>query len=615
MKTIVATLCVGFALLVTSVLRAQPVLETPEDTAVIRLRPGQLPTVRVSGSLLYRLLVAEMAAQRDDYETAASMMLDLARTIGDVRLARQGLQWYLEVNNLPGALAAAREWLRLSPTDEQAYWTELALMAASGHTQGLAAALRARMMAAVDNSADPVATIKQVHATLAHVRKREEALAILDEALLPATRQLPEARLALAALAHAAGDSDRAVTEARLALALQPDSEDAARAMLEYGLQAGKVDHSVAQSEADAHASSTATVHRAIADARRFAARYPNARRLRLALAQAFAESQRYDEALAELQAMASHAPEDFDLLFMQAQVQMGADRLPQARELLHQYIAVQLQRRAANRSEADDATVGLADAWVLLARIAEQQNQLDAAVALLARVDDEAMRYAARLRQALLLARLQRVDEALALVQGLDAQDEGEAIRAALTAAQILRNAGRVAQAIAELEAADEDFPDTVPVKYELAMLYERQDNLVEFERLLRAVMVLEPNHAQAHNALGYTLADRGIRLAEAQDLIARAHALRPDDPYILDSLGWIYYRLGQHERALTYLQRAWEAQPEVDIAAHLGEVLWLTGQRDAAQQRWRDGAALDADNETLSETLRRLGVSLGEP
>jgi len=408
---------------------------------------------------------------------------------------------------------------------------------------------------------------------------------------------LPEARLALAALAHEAGDADRAVTEARLALALQPDSEDAARYLLEVGLRANAKTHTDV----------------AIADARRFAARYPNARRLRLTLAQALSQARRHDEALEELQAMAHHAPEDFDLLTLQAQVQLGAGRLGQARALLHQYIEVQSQRRDANRPDANDAGSGLADAWVLLARIAEREDRLDEAVALLAKVDDESMLHAVRLRQALLLARLQRVDDALATVRVLDAQDEDEAIRAALTIAQILRNADRVDEAIEELTAADEDFPDTVPIKYDLAMLYEHAGSLAEFERLMRAIIALEPDHAQAYNALGYTLADRNIRLSEAQDLITRAHELRPDDPYILDSLGWVHYRLGQFERALAYLQRAWDAQPQVEIAAHLGEVLWLTGQFDAARARWRDGAALEADNETLCETLQRFDVDLG--
>jgi len=621
MKTIVALLCVSLRLLAGDVTHAQAAIDgtastpsfTSEDTAVIRLRSGQLPEVRVSGALLHRLLAAEFAAQQGDIDAAARAMLGLSRTIGDVRLVRRALEFFWAADNLPGALEAARDWRRLTPDDEEARSAELTLAVAAGQTEGIVAALRARMAAAGEVPANQAAAIREVRATLAHLRDRAQALAILDAVLPSDARQLPAARLALARLAHAAGDVARALTEARLALALQPDAEDAARLLLEYGLQASAPADSA--ESADVDIADAAITEAAIAEARRFAARYPNARRLRLTLVQALSDAGRHDEAIDELQAMARHAPEDFDLLTMQAQVQLGAGRLAAARALLHQYIAVQSQRRDANRPEATDATSNLAEAWLLLARIAEREDRLDDAVALLDHVDDESVLYAVRLRQALLLARLHRVDEALATVYALDAQDEDEAIRAALVAAQILHNADRIDEAIEELVAADADFPDTVPVKYDLAMLYERENNLAEFERLMRAIITLEPDHAQAHNALGYTLAERNIRLLEAQDLIVRAHELRPDDPYILDSLGWVYYRLGQFDHALAYLQRAWDAQPQVEIAAHLGEVLWRTGQRDAARERWRDGAALDAGSQTLRETLQRFGVDLGAP
>jgi len=605
MNAIVATFCVGFSLLAADAPRAQSVVggvPIKEDAAVIRLRPGQLPEVRVSGALLHRLLTAELAAQGDDFDAAAPAMLDLARTVGDVRLARRAVEFYLAGENLPGALDAVRVWQRLALNDDDAREAGEALLelaVAAGQTEGLVAALRARLLAVGETGADRASVIWQTRGTLSQLRDSAAALAILDEALPSGARQWPEARLALAVMAHAAGDTARAMSEARLALALQPDFEDAARLLLEAGLAADGAD--------DADAASAA-----MSEARRFAARHPDARRLRLTLAQAYAEAGRVDEALAELQAMAQHAPEDFDLLTLQAQVQVGAGRLAEARALLRQYIDVQSQRRDANRSDSTDANAGLADAWGLLARIAEREGRLDEAVALLGNIDDASRLHAVRLRQARLLARLNRVDAALATVRALDAQDEDDAVRAALTVAQILRNAGRVDEAIEELVAADEDFPDTVPVKYDLAMVYESQGNLAEFERLMRAIIALQPEHAQAYNALGYTLADHNIRLGEAQDLIARAHALRPDDPYILDSLGWVAFRQGRHDEALAHLQRAWDARPEAEIAAHLGEVLWLTGKPDAARARWRDGAALDADNTALRETLQRLGVSL---
>jgi len=464
----------------------------------------------------------------------------------------------------------------------------LALTAATGQTRGLAAALRLR----IDAASDKTEAIAQALMVLGRLQDRSQALDILDRTFSPAVRRLPQARMALSDVAQAIGDGVRAVAEARMALALQPDSEDAAQRLLDYGMGVDP--------------------DRALAEARRFAGRYPDARRLRLMLADVLADQGRHDEALAELHAMSRHSPEDFDLLYMQAQINYRASRLGAAQALLQEYVDIQAQRRSATMPGATDAGIALADAYMLMARIAERQGRIDDAVITLGRVDDPAMLHTVRLRQASLLARLGRVEEALATARSASPRDDEDAVQGVLTVAQILRDAGRVDEAVAELRSADADYPDTAEIKYDLAMLVERKGKLTDFERLMREVIELAPDHAHAYNALGYTLADRNVRLQEAQTLILRAHELLPDDPYILDSLGWVYFRMGRNDLALTYLQKAYDTRPEAEIAAHLGEVLWREDRRDEAMQRWREGAQADADNATLHETLRRMGVKL---
>ena len=229
-----------------------------------------------------------------------------------------------------------------------------------------------------------------------------------------------------------------------------------------------------------------------------------------------------------------------------------------------------------------------------------------------LSRIDDPEMQYSVRMRQASLLAREKRVDDALVMVRSATPQDDEDEVLGALTQAQILRDANRIDEAAETLAAANTEFPDTVEIKYDLGMLYERQGKIKEFEAQMREVIALDPDHAHAYNALGYTLADRNIRLQEAQTLILRAQELMPDDPYILDSLGWVYYRMGRNDLAISNLKKAYEARPEAEIAAHLGEVLWRDGQRDEALQRFREGIKADASNDTLRETLKRLRVKL---
>ena len=153
---------------------------------------------------------------------------------------------------------------------------------------------------------------------------------------------------------------------------------------------------------------------------------------------------------------------------------------------------------------------------------------------------------------------------------------------------------------------------PDTVEIKYELAMLYERNQRLNDTERLLREVIAQYPGHAHSYNALGYSLADRNQRLPEALRLITRALEIAPNDPFIMDSMGWVKFRLGDYSGAVQYLDKAYRVRPEADIAAHLGEALWMLGQRDAAKEIWAKGVAKESDNATLLETLKRLGVRL---
>jgi len=558
------------------------------ETEVIRLHPGQLPDVTLTSNVLFRILAAEIAAQRGSYLAAGTTLLDLARETGDPRVARRALEFYLAGGNLTGALDASRTWLRISPTDEEAVSTELALGAAAGQTGGLAQALRKRL----DQATDKKAAINQAVATLARMPNRKEAFNILSEAISQSSvKHLAAARLALADMAQAAGDSKQAVTEARIALGVDPKSEEAAMRVLEYGIRNDP--------------------QGAIAEAREFAKRYPLARRLRLMLAGQLSEQGDFDGAMAEVASMARRTPEDFDLMFIQAQLAVRAKRLDEAKKFLDQYISVQKQRERSAPEGATDAGAALSDGYQLRSRILEEQGRLDDAFADLALVTDPSSAYfAARMRQAVIRGKQGRIDEALAIIDSTQAEDDEAANLAVLTANQVLRGANRLDEAIKRLDEADKLRTNSVEIKYDLAMLYEQKNNLVAAEKYLRQVIALDPGHAHSYNALGYALADRNIRLEEAQTLIARALEIMPDDPFILDSMGWVKFRLGDYPAAADYLTRAYVKRGEADIAAHLGEVYWAQGNKDKALAIWREGLAKDSQNPTLVDTLKRFGV-----
>jgi Flp pilus assembly protein TadD len=176
---------------------------------------------------------------------------------------------------------------------------------------------------------------------------------------------------------------------------------------------------------------------------------------------------------------------------------------------------------------------------------------------------------------------------------------------------AQLLRDNKRFDEAHKVLSEAVERNPEDVDFAYDLAMVAEKLGKVDEMERLLRQVIASKPDNYNAYNALGYSLAERNIRLPEAKQLVIKALNLAPGDPFILDSLGWVEFRSGNLEEARRLLQSAFESKPDAEIAAHLGEVLWVLDQKSQALVVWKDGEKLNAQNETLMETLKRLRVT----
>ena len=172
----------------------------------------------------------------------------------------------------------------------------------------------------------------------------------------------------------------------------------------------------------------------------------------------------------------------------------------------------------------------------------------------------------------------------------------------------QLLRENKQFKPAYELMAAAIAKDPADTELIYDQAMLAEKIGNLPEMERLLRQVIAAKPDFHHAYNALGYSFADRNIRLAESKQLIQKALEYAPGDPFISDSLGWVEFRLGNKAEALRILDAAYKQRPDPEIAAHLGEVLWSMGQRDRAQSIWKEGLLLNSENETLQETLKRL-------
>jgi tetratricopeptide (TPR) repeat protein len=217
-----------------------------------------------------------------------------------------------------------------------------------------------------------------------------------------------------------------------------------------------------------------------------------------------------------------------------------------------------------------------------------------------------------AQIRRASLLAKQGKLDEARAMLRALPERNAAEARMKLNAEVQLLRDAKQYQGAYDLLKTALEREPKDTELLYEQAMMAEKLGRVDEMERLLRSLIEIRPDYHHAYNALGYSMADRNVRLPEAKQLIQKALELVPNDPFIADSLGWVEFRMGNIAEATRILSDAYQAKPDAEIAAHLGEVLWVAGQRERATAIWREGLALNADNETLQATLKRLRVPL---
>lgn len=557
-----------------------------EPVETIRLHSGALPSVNLTSDLLYRILIGEFAAQRGMLDDASQTLLDVGQDTSDPRLSKRAFQMAMAAHNIPLALRAARQWVLLDPKDPEAVAASLALSASNGQTQGLAQTLAGRIREADDRDQ----AIVQAARIISRMTDKQLAFDVLEQALKGLTPDGPTAHLVLSDAAWAAGGAHRALDEAYQAQRMDPDSQDVAQRVLEYGL---RVDPA-----------------KAIQDTRRYLEAHPDRRALHLVLASRLTERKEYDQALALVEAMRQRAPEDFDLLYTEAEINARAGRYDAAKALLAEYISIQSQRRQSIAEGASNAQSDSSDARLLLVQIAEQQGDLHEAIRQLQLIDEPALRFQIRIHQATLEGRLGDLIQARATLAALKPADRQERVVRDLTLASIYRTAGRSDEAIDVLTRADREMPDVAQIKYDLGMLMAHQGRMLEFETLMKRVIELNPDDADAYNSLGYTYADQDRNLEQAQDLLERALDLEPDNPFILDSVGWYLYRIKDYEAALEYLWRSYRALPAADVAAHLGEVLWVSGRQDEARRIWQGALDKDSDSEILQETLKRLQV-----
>jgi len=297
--------------------------------------------------------------------------------------------------------------------------------------------------------------------------------------------------------------------------------------------------------------------------------------------------------------------PELADAWLILGALQTEENQQTKGQKSLEHYLGL-----ASTQPESEGRQRGLSQAYLSLAQLAEKRQDYAAADAWLSKIDSPSLQATARTRRASILGAQGKIDEARAMLQSLPATTPSEARTRLLAEVQLLRSQKAYEAAMQLLDSALQDSPDDTDLMYDQAMLAEKLERFEQMEKLLRAIIAQQPENQNAYNALGYSLADRGIRLDEAHQLVTKALDLAPNDPFISDSLAWVEFKRGRLQEAIQILDQAFKTKPDPEIAAHLGEVLWTAGQRTRATAVWKQGLSLGRDNETLQDTLRRFNV-----
>jgi len=540
----------------------------------------------MSADLMYRLLVGDVALQRGEPALAARAYYEAARESREPALARRATEVALAVRQRAIAMESARLWSELDPSAARPRQIVTALAGGAtgrgadsiGNDAELKVELERALAQAASSSEGVGEAFLQLNRLLAHEPDKAATLRLVRTLAQPYLN-VPEAHYAVALAALNAGFADAATATAAhqaidRALALKPRWE---RAVLVKAEILGR--QSIAQA----------------ADyLEEFLKAEPDSKAALASLAQVRVEQKRYADARAIFQRLWDTDRGNADYQFAVAALAFQMKDWAAAEALF------------AELERADYGENGVVELY--LAQIAEETARYALAYERYRAVPAGDRAWPAKLRAAAMLGKLARVDDARRYLAELPAVTVEQRREVRQADAQLLRDAGDNAGAYAVLTQALVEFPDDPDLLYDVAMVAEKLDRLSVAEARLARLIELRPSSAQALNALGYTLVDRTPRIDEGLALIERALALAPDDPFILDSMGWAHFRLGKLDDAEKYLRRALAERPDPEIAAHLGEVLWVKGERVRAEEVWQSQLKEAPENPVLLETMRRL-------
>ncbi|WP_200932584.1 tetratricopeptide repeat protein [Pseudorhodoferax sp. Leaf267] len=562
---------------------AQGPAATPSNEASTTSSPAQSG---LTSELFYELLIGEMNVASGEPGVGYSLVLDSAVKAKDPLLFQRAVEIALQSRSLDAAQRAARAWRDAVPDSREANRALLQILIATNRIADTMEPLRTEIAGTPPMERN--AAILAIPRAYARATDRQLTLQVVEQALAAFVDDKTTGASAwttIGRLRLANSDTAGALDAAARGQAIEPGAEGPAVLALEM------MDRRQPRAEEIL---------------KRHLQGKPSPQ-LRLAYVRAQLDEQRYAEASAQLQQLTTEQPDFAEAWLVLGTMQAQDNRLAEADASIQRFISL-----AQQQPQSEQRSRGLAQAYLALAQTAEKRKDFAAAEKWLNQIENADDLLSAQNRRASLLAKQGRMPEARAMIRALPERNAAEARMKLNAEVQLLRDARQHQDAYDLLQKALERDPKDADLLYEQAMMAEKLGRPDEMERLLRTLIEAKPEYHHAYNALGYSLADRNVRLPEAKQLILKALELVPNDPYIADSLGWVEFRMGNLDEAVRILSNAYKTRPDPEIAAHLGEVLWAAGQRDRAQSIWKEGLAMSADNETLQSTLKRLRAPL---
>ena len=523
----------------------------------------------LSESTLYDLLMGEIALQRGDALLAAKTYVELAKSTRDARVARRAIEVANFAHQPDLALEAAKTWSEIEPNSPQPLQVIAAILISAKRVDEAEPTLEKLLASDGVNLENGYL---QLNRLLSGNPDKATNLRVVRK-LAAIHPELAQAHFAVAQASLIAGDDAAALDEIHQAQAIRPEWETATIFEAQVLLK---------RSPAEA-----AQVLGA------FVGKYPDSRDARLNYARTLVLDKRLAEAREQFEAVLAANPGNTDVIYAVGLLAFQLKDYPVAESSMKRLLGMGYR-------DADGVRY-------LLGQIAEEQKQWPQAVEWYGQIGEGEHALSARLRTASVMAKQGRLDEARAFLERIAGEHPDQAPQIVVAEAQLLREANRVRDAFDMLGQALKKDPDQPDLLYDFALTAEKLQRYDVLEQNLRRLMEVRPDHAHAYNALGYSLVERNTRLPEAKKLIEHALELAPDDYFIVDSMGWLLYREGDLKGAAAQLRRAYGGRPDPEIGAHLGEVLWMMGERDEARHVWQESLKATPDNETLIKTIER--------